>query len=203
MTFHASRPPGGDWRHFAFTIEDGIARLRFTRPEKLNALTFAIYADLRDLLAELPKHGESVRVLVLEGEGKAFCSGGDVNEIIGPLIEMDGKDQLAFTRMTGAVVAGLRELPLPVIASIGGVAAGAGAVLALASDFRILSENARIAPLFTRVGLSGADMGAAYLLPRLVGLSKATELLMLGQPSSWRAGSPAARRRRWRPRSGS
>jgi enoyl-CoA hydratase/carnithine racemase len=119
-------------------------------------------------------------VLVLTGEGRGFCSGGDVEEIIGELQRMEVAELVEFTRMTGAVVKALRECPLPVIAAVNGVAAGAGSVIALASDFRLLAESASFAFLFTKVGLSGADMGAAYLLPRLVGLGRATELLVLG-----------------------
>ncbi len=177
--FRASAPLTDDWQHFDFAIEDGVATVTFNRPDKLNALTFDAYADLRDLAAELPHRGD-VRALVLRGEGRAFCSGGDVEEIIGELRTFSSTELLAFTRMTGAAVRGLRELPLPVIAAVNGVAAGAGTVLALASDFRILGASASFAFLFTRVGLAGADMGAAYLLPRIVGLGRATELLTLG-----------------------
>ena len=181
--FRASAPLTDDWRHFAFGVVDGVATVTFNRPDKLNALTFEAYADLRDLLAELPHRGDT-RVLVITGEGHGFCSGGDVEEIIGPLQEMDTVELLEFTRMTGSVVKALRELPLPVIASVNGVAAGAGAVIALGSDFRLMAESASFAFLFTRVGLAGADMGAAYLLPRIVGLGRATELLMLGDKLS-------------------
>jgi enoyl-CoA hydratase/carnithine racemase len=177
--FRASAPLTDDWQHFDFAIEDGVATVTFNRPDKLNALTFDSYADLRDLAAELPHRGD-VRALVLRGEGRAFCSGGDVEEIIGELRKFSATELLEFTRMTGAAVRGLRELPLPVIAAVNGVAAGAGTVLALASDFRILGASASFAFLFTRVGLAGADMGAAYLLPRIVGLGRATELLTLG-----------------------
>jgi enoyl-CoA hydratase/carnithine racemase len=168
------------WNHFGFAIEDGVATVVFERPEKLNALTFEAYADLRDLLRELP-HRDDVRVLVITGTGKGFCSGGDVHEIIGRLLDLDARDLLDFTRMTGAVVQGLRELPQPVIAAVNGVAAGAGSVIAIASDFRILARSASFAFLFTKVGLAGADMGSAYLLPRLIGLGPATELLLLGE----------------------
>ena len=161
------------------TIDDGVATITLNRPEKLNALTFEVYADLRDLLAELPQRGDA-RVLVITGEGRGFCSGGDVEEIIGPLPEMETDELLEFTRMTGGVVKAMRECPLPVIAAINGVAAGAGSVIALACDFRLMAESASFAFLFTRVGLAGADMGSAYLLPRIVGLGRATELLMLG-----------------------
>ena len=167
------------WEHFDLDISDGVATVRLSRPDKLNALTFDTYADLRDLLGELPHRG-NVRVLVVTGSGRAFCSGGDVDEIIGELQEMGAAELLEFTRMTGAVTKALRECPLPVIAAVNGVAAGAGAVVALACDFRLVASSASFAFLFTRVGLAGADMGSAYLLPRLVGLGRATELLMLG-----------------------
>ena len=168
-----------EWPNFDLAIDDGIATITFARPDKLNALTFDVYADLRDLVTEIPQRGD-VRVILLTGQGRGFCSGGDVDEIIGPLQEMEPAGLLDFTRMTGAVVKGLRECPLPVIAAINGVAAGAGAVIALAADFRLVARSATFAFLFTKVGLSGGDMGAAYLLPRLVGLGRATELLLLG-----------------------
>jgi enoyl-CoA hydratase/carnithine racemase len=168
-----------DWEHFRFEVTDGLATVTLDRPDKLNALTFDVYADLRDLLAGLP-HRDDVRVLVITGEGRGFCSGGDVHEIIGELLKMDARGLLNFTRMTGAVVQKMRECPVPIVAAVNGIAAGAGSVIALAADFRILARSARFAFLFTKVGLAGADMGAAYLLPRLVGLSKATELLILG-----------------------
>lgn len=177
--FRASAALTDRWRNFELDIADGIATVTLSRPDKLNALTFDVYADLRDLVLELPHRGD-VRVVVLTGRGRGFCSGGDVEEIIGALQRMRTTELLDFTRMTGAVVKGLRECPLPVIASINGIAAGAGSVLALASDFRIMARSAAFAFLFTKVGLAGADMGSAYLLPRLVGLSRATELLMLG-----------------------
>jgi enoyl-CoA hydratase/carnithine racemase len=177
--FRASAPVTEQWRNFEFALADGVATVTLNRPEKLNALTFDVYADLRDLLAELPGRGD-VRVLALNGRGRGFCSGGDVEEIIGPLQEMDTVGLLEFTRLTGSVVKALRECPLPVIAAVNGVAAGAGAAIALACDFRLMGRGASFAFLFTRVGLAGADMGSAYLLPRLVGLGRATELLMLG-----------------------
>ena len=177
--FRGSVPFTDKWDHFRVEHADGVATVTLNRPDKINALTFEAYADLRDLLAELPHRGDT-RVLVLRGEGPGFCSGGDVNEIIGELLKMRPDEHLSFTRMTGDVVRALREIPIPVIASIHGIAAGAGSVLALASDFRIVARSARFAFLFTKVGLSGGDMGAAYLLPRVVGLSRATQLLMLG-----------------------
>jgi enoyl-CoA hydratase/carnithine racemase len=178
--FRASAGFTEEWKNFRFAVEDGVASVTFERPDRLNALTFEAYADLRDLLAELP-HREDVRVLVITGTGRGFCSGGDVREIIGALQKADAKELLDFTRMTGSVVQRMRECPIPIIASVNGVAAGAGAVIALAADFRLLSRSATFAFLFTRVGLAGADMGSAYLLPRLVGLGRATELLMLGE----------------------
>jgi enoyl-CoA hydratase/carnithine racemase len=168
-----------DWEHFRLTRADGVATVTLDRPEKLNALTFRSYADLRDLLTELPHRGDT-RVLVLRGEGRGFCSGGDVDEIIGATLAMRPDELLDFTRMTGQVVRAMRECPVPIVAAIHGIAAGAGSVLALAADFRVLARSARFAFLFTKVGLAGADMGAAYLLPRLVGLGNATKLLMLG-----------------------
>jgi enoyl-CoA hydratase/carnithine racemase len=181
--FRASAPLTEDWQHFDFSVSDGVATIRFNRPKKLNALTFEVYADLRDVLAELPQRGDA-RVLVITGEGRGFCSGGDVEEIIGALQELETAELLEFTRMTGSVVKALRECPLPVIASVNGIAAGAGSVIALAADFRLLAESASFAFLFTRVGLAGADMGSAYLLPRIVGLGRATELLILGDKLS-------------------
>jgi enoyl-CoA hydratase/carnithine racemase len=177
--FRASAPLTEHWEHFDLRREGGVATVTLDRPDKLNALTFEAYADLRDLLTELPHRGDT-RVLVLRGSGKGFCSGGDVNEIIGETLKMEPDDLLAFTRMTGEVVRAMRECPVPVIAGVHGVAAGAGSVLALAADFRVVARSARFAFLFTKVGLSGADMGAAYLLPRMVGLGNATKILMLG-----------------------
>jgi enoyl-CoA hydratase/carnithine racemase len=181
--FRASPGFTETWEHFDLAVEDGVATVTLNRPDKLNALTFESYADLRDLLAELPLRGDA-RVLVITGAGRGFCSGGDVEEIIGELQKMEPAELLEFTRMTGAVVKALRECPLPVIAAINGIAAGAGSVVALASDFRLLARSASFAFLFTRVGLAGADMGSAYLMPRIVGLGRATELLMLGDKVS-------------------
>lgn len=177
--YRASAPLTENWEHFDFKVSDGVATVTLNRPDKLNALTFESYADLRDLVAELPHRGD-VRALVLAGEGRGFCSGGDVEEIIGELQKMEAAELLEFTRMTGAVIKAMREVPIPIVAQIQGIAAGAGSVLALASDFRLLSTNAAFAFLFTKVGLAGADMGSAYLLPRIVGAGRATELLMLG-----------------------
>ena len=177
--FRASAGFTERWQNFDLDVSGGVATITLARPEKLGALTFAAYADLRDLLAELPHRGDA-RVLVITGSGRGFCSGGDVVEIIGALQSMQAGDRLEFTRMTGSVVRALRECPLPVIAAVNGVAAGAGAVIALAADLRLLARSAQFAFLFTRVGLAGADMGSAYLLPRLIGFGRATELLLLG-----------------------
>jgi enoyl-CoA hydratase/carnithine racemase len=177
--FRASAPLTTDWEHFRFAVEGAVATVTLDRPEKLNPLTFESYADLRDLLTELPHHA-GVKVLVIQGEGRGFCGGGDVNEIIGELITMKAADLMRFTKMTGDVIRAMRECPIPIITRIQGIAAGAGSVVALASDFRVVGESGRFAFLFTKVGLSGGDMGAAYLLPRVVGLGRATQLLMLG-----------------------
>jgi len=177
--FRASVPLTGKWEHFQFSVSDGIGTVTLDRPGKLNALTFEAYADLRDLLAELQHRGDT-HVLVIRGNGRAFCSGGDVNEIIGATLAMSPDELLAFTRMSGEVIREMRDCPVPIIAAVHGMAAGAGAVIALAADFRVCTPAARFAFLFTKVGLSGGDMGAAYLLPRLVGLGHATRLLMLG-----------------------
>ncbi len=167
------------YRGFEYQAQDGVGTVTFARPDTLNSLTFEVYAELERLAVEC-QHDDAVRALVLTGTGKGFCSGGDVHEIIGELGKRDVKGMLQFTRMTGAVVRNLRLLEKPVIAAVNGIAAGAGSVLALAADFRILAETARFAFLFTKVGLAGADMGAAFLLPRVVGFGRATELLLLG-----------------------
>jgi enoyl-CoA hydratase/carnithine racemase len=158
---------------------NGVATITLNRPERLNALTFDVYRELTDTFAALRTETD-VRVVVITGAGRAFCSGGDVHDIIGELFNRDIEGLLEFTRMTCELVRNIRVLHKPVIASLNGTTAGAGACIALASDIRIASEAAKIAFLFVKVGLSGADMGAAYLLPRAVGLAKATELLYTG-----------------------
>jgi len=177
--FRASVPLTDDWQHFDFAVADGIATVTLNRPEKLNPLTFESYADLRDLVLQLP-YRDDIKVLVIRGKGKGFCAGGDVNEIIGELITMRPRELMGFTKMTGDLIRAMREVAVPIISGIQGIAAGAGSVIALASDFRVVGQSARFAFLFTKVGLSGGDMGAAYLLPRLVGAGRATQLLMLG-----------------------
>lgn len=165
---------------FRWTESHGIGTATLTRPETLNSLTFEVYAELRDLFAALRTH-DTVKVVILTGEGKGFCSGGSLQDIIGKLVEMDGKHVLEFARMTGSVVENIRRCGKPVIAAMNGTAAGAGAVIAIACDLRVMAAEAKIAFLFPRVGLSGADMGAAYLLPRMVGLGRASEILLFGE----------------------
>jgi enoyl-CoA hydratase/carnithine racemase len=172
-------------RHFRFEAsEDGrVATIRLNRPERKNPLTFDSYAELRDLFGGLV-HASDVRAVVLTGEGGNFCSGGDVFEIIEPLTKMPVPDLLAFTRMTGDVVKAMRHCPQPIIAAVDGVCAGAGAILAMASDIRLATPEARTAFLFTRVGLAGADMGACGILPRIIGQGRAAELLFTGRAMS-------------------
>jgi enoyl-CoA hydratase/carnithine racemase len=169
-------------RHFGWaTSEDGrVATLTLNRPEKKNPLTFESYAELRDLFRDL-SYASDVRAIVLTGAGDNFCSGGDVFEIIAPLTKMAMPDLLAFTRMTGDVVKAMRRCPQPIIAAVDGICAGAGAILAMASDMRLATPEARTAFLFTRVGLAGADMGACGILPRLIGQGRAAELLFTGR----------------------
>ncbi len=164
---------------FLYSVDEGVATIRLNRPEVLNALTLEMYAQLRDLFEAL-RYDESVKAVVITGAGRAFCSGGDVHRIIGAVLERDMRDHLEFCRMTGHLVRNMRLLAKPILAAVNGVAAGAGAVIALASDLRVVAEGAKFAFLFTRVGLTGADMGAAFLLPRVVGQGRALELLLLG-----------------------
>lgn len=159
--------------------DDGVALITLDRPDRYNALTFEVYRELADRFASMATD-DDVQSVVITGSGKAFCSGGDVHDIIGQLFDHSEDEVLEFTRMTGELIANIRKLEKPVIAAVNGMAAGAGAVIALASDMRIFAQAARIAFLFTNVGLTGADMGAGYLLPRVVGLGRASELLMLG-----------------------
>lgn len=167
------------YRSFVYEVEDGIATVRLNDPDRLNALTFQTYEELEKLTGDLAQD-ERVKILLLTGSGKGFCSGGSVHEIIAKLLEMEADALYRFTRMTCNVVKNMRQLKKPIIAAVNGIAAGAGAMLALASDLRIVSDRAKFAFLFVKVGLSGADMGALYLLPRIVGQGKASELLFLG-----------------------
>lgn len=168
-------------QHFSWQCgADGVAVLTLNRPERKNPLTFESYAELRELFTAL-RHANDVRVVVLQGAGGNFCSGGDVHDIIAPLTRMSMPELLSFTRMTGDLVKAMRLCPQPVIAAIDGVCAGAGAMLALASDLRLGTAQARISYLFSRVGLAGADMGACTLLPRVIGQGRASELLFSGR----------------------
>jgi enoyl-CoA hydratase/carnithine racemase len=164
---------------FRFAVTNGVAEITLDRPDRLNALTFESYAELTETFAALDREA-SVRAIVITGEGRAFCSGGDVEDIIGELFARDMAGMLAFTRVTGALIENIRKVRHPVIAAVNGTAVGAGAVIALACDMRIASDKAKFGFIFPRVGLSGADMGATYLLPRVVGLGRASELLFMG-----------------------
>jgi enoyl-CoA hydratase/carnithine racemase len=165
---------------FEYTLaSSGVATITLSRPDTLNSLTFEVYEELRDTFAALD-HDDEVRAIVITGKGRAFCSGGDVSSIIGELFARDMKGLVAFTRITGALIRNIRAVRRPVVAAVNGTAVGAGAVIALACDFRVASTGAKFGFIFPRVGLCGADMGAAYLLPRVVGLGRASELLFLG-----------------------
>ncbi len=166
--------------HFLWEYADGVATVTLNRPERKNPLTFESYAELRDTFRALTD-AKQVKVVVIRGEGGNFCSGGDVHEIIGPLTKMDDVGLLKFTTMTGDLVKAVRACPQPIIAAVEGVCAGAGAILAMASDIRFASPSAKAAFLFTRVGLSGADMGACAILPRIIGHGRAAELLFTGR----------------------
>jgi enoyl-CoA hydratase/carnithine racemase len=167
-------------RHFHFAHDAGVATLTLNRPERKNPLTFDSYAELRDLFRALT-YADDVKAVVITGAGENFCSGGDVHDIIGPLTKLDMPGLLAFTRMTGDVVKAMRACPQPVVAAIDGICAGAGAILAMASDMRLGTARSKTAFLFTRVGLAGCDMGACSLLPRLIGQGRASELLFTGR----------------------
>jgi enoyl-CoA hydratase/carnithine racemase len=166
--------------HFRFEASDGVATVTLNRPDRKNPLTFESYAELRDLFRAMT-YSDDVKTIVIIGAGGNFCSGGDVHEIIGPLTKLDMPGLLTFARMTGDVVKGMRACPQPIIAAIDGVCAGAGALLALASDMRFGTERSKTAFLFTRVGLAGCDMGACALLPRLIGQGRASELMYMGR----------------------
>lgn len=174
-------------RHFGWSVEGKVATVTLNRPERKNPLTFDSYAELRDTFRAL-NYVSDVKTVVITGEGGNFCSGGDVHEIIGPLVKMkDSGDMaglLAFTRMTGDLVKAMRHCPQPIIAAIDGVCAGAGAILAMASDLRLATPRTKTAFLFTRVGLAGADMGACNILPRIIGSGRAAELLYTGRSMS-------------------
>jgi enoyl-CoA hydratase/carnithine racemase len=170
-------------RHFGWAVDKQVATITLARPERKTPLTFATYAELRDLFRQLA-HATDVKSIVITGAGGNFCSGGDVHEIIGPLTKVDMPGLLTFTTMTGNVVKAMRACPQPIVAAIDGVCAGAGAILAMASDLRLGTAAAKIAFLFTRVGLAGCDMGACSILPRIIGQGRASELLYTGRSMS-------------------
>jgi len=175
------RPLAGyEARHFQWSVADGVATIVLNRPERKNPLTFDSYAELRDLFHQL-KWADDVKAVVLTGSGGNFCSGGDVHEIIGPLVRLKAPELLMFTRMTGELVKTMRACPQPIVAAIDGVCAGAGAILAMASDLRLGTARSKTAFLFNRVGLAGCDMGACAMLPRIVGQGRASELLYTGR----------------------
>jgi enoyl-CoA hydratase/carnithine racemase len=167
-------------KHFLWQASGGVARITLDRPERKNPLTFESYAELRDLFERL-RHASDVKVVVIAGAGDNFCSGGDVHEIIGPLVKLKAPELLMFTRMTGDLVKAMRTCPQPIVAAIDGVCAGAGAILAMASDLRVGTARSKTAFLFNRVGLAGCDMGACAMLPRIVGQGRASELLYTGR----------------------
>ncbi len=173
--------------HFLWQYSDGVATITLNRPERKNPLTFEAYAELRDTFRALPCTDE-VKAVVITGAGGNFCSGGDVHEIIGPLTNKDMKGLLEFTRMTGDLVNAMIHCPQPIIAAVDGVCAGAGAILAMASDLRFGTPAAKVAFLFTRVGLAGCDMGACAMLPRIIGQGRAAELLYTGRSMSGEEG---------------
>jgi enoyl-CoA hydratase/carnithine racemase len=170
-------------KHFKWRYKDGVARVSLDRPERKNPLTFQSYAELRDTFRALSLANE-VKVVVFGGEGGNFCSGGDVHDIIGPLVKMGMPELLNFTRMTGDLVKAMRHCPQPIIAAVDGVSVGAGAIISMASDLRYAAPDAKTAFLFNRVGLAGCDMGACAILPRLIGQGRASELLFFGRAMS-------------------
>jgi enoyl-CoA hydratase/carnithine racemase len=169
--------------HFLYEAANGVATITLNRPERKNPLTFESYAELRDLFRALA-YADDVKAVVIAGAGGNFCSGGDVHEIIGPLTQLDMPGLLAFTRMTGDTVKAMRACPQPIVAAVDGVCAGAGAILAMASDLRLATARTKTAFLFARVGLAGCDMGACSILPRLIGQGRAAELLYTGRSMS-------------------
>jgi enoyl-CoA hydratase/carnithine racemase len=170
-------------QHFLWEVDGGVGVVTLNRPERKNPLTFDSYAELRDFFGEL-KEAKAIKAVVRAGAGGNFCSGGDVHEIIGPLTRMKLPQLLEFTRMTGDVVKAMRRCPQPIIAAVEGVCAGAGAILAMASDLRYAAPSAKVAFLFVRVGLAGCDMGACAMLPRIIGQGRASELLYTGRSMS-------------------
>src|SRR5476649_1814753 len=180
--FAGNRTTLGDYRakHFGWTVEQGVGTITLDRPERKNPLTFESYAELRDLFRQLV-YATDVKSIVIHGAGGNFCSGGDVHDIIAPLVDLPMPELLMFTRMTGDLVKAMRHCPQPIVAAVDGICAGAGAILAMASDMRLGTARSKLAFLFTRVGLAGCDMGACAVLPRIVGQGRAAELLFTGR----------------------
>ena len=209
--FAGNRKTAAGYRatHFLWRVDAGVATVTLNRPERKNPLTFESYAELRDLFGLL-KHAEDVKAVVVEGAGDNFCSGGDVHEIIGPLLTLKAPELLMFTRMTGDLVKAMRGCPQPIVAALDGVCAGAGAIMAMASDLRLGTARSKTAFLFNRVGLAGCDMGACAILPRIVGHGRASGPCTAARSAARRAsagagstasssrGRCATRRRRWR-----
>jgi enoyl-CoA hydratase/carnithine racemase len=181
----AARLKAAEWRpqHFRWEVADRVATITLDGPERKNPLTFESYAELRDTFHRL-QYADDVRAVILTGEGGNFCSGGDVHEIIGPLVGMEMHELLEFTRMTGSLVKEMRNCPQPILAAVDGISAGAGAILPMASDLRYATPEAKTAFLFVRVGLAGCDMGACAILPRIIGQGRASELLYTGRVMS-------------------
>ena len=183
--FAGNRTTLDDYRakHFGWTVERGVGTITLERPERKNPLTFESYAELRDLFRQLA-YATDVKSIVIHGAGGNFCSGGDVHDIIAPLVDLPMPELLMFTRMTGDLVKAMRHCPQPIIAAVDGICAGAGAILAMASDMRLGTARSKLAFLFTRVGLAGCDMGACAILPRIIGQGRAAELLFTGRSAS-------------------
>jgi enoyl-CoA hydratase/carnithine racemase len=183
--FAGNRTTLGDYRaqHFGWTVEQGVGTITLDRPERKNPLTFESYAELRDLFRQLA-YATDVKSIVIHGAGGNFCSGGDVHDIIAPLVDLPMPELLMFTRMTGDLVKAMRHCPQPIVAAVDGICAGAGAILAMASDMRLGTARSKLAFLFTRVGLAGCDMGACAILPRIIGQGRAAELLFTGRSAS-------------------
>lgn len=183
--FAGNRTTLGDYRakNFGWTLEQGVGTITLDRPERKNPLTFESYAELRDLFRQLA-YATDVKSIVIHGAGGNFCSGGDVHDIIAPLVDLPMPELLMFTRMTGDLVKAMRHCPQPIVAAVDGICAGAGAILAMASDMRLATARSKLAFLFTRVGLAGCDMGACAILPRIIGQGRAAELLFTGRSAS-------------------
>jgi enoyl-CoA hydratase/carnithine racemase len=176
-----SRPAAGyEAKHFAWEVKDRVGQITLNRPERKNPLTFDSYAELRDLFGNL-RYADDVKAVVVAGAGDNFCSGGDVHEIIGPLVRLKAPELLMFTRMTGDLVKAMRACPQPIVAAVDGICAGAGAIVAMSSDLRVGTARSKTAFLFNRVGLAGCDMGACAMLPRIIGQGRASELLYTGR----------------------